>query len=68
MGGQTGWVVGSDSVADLKKAILEAVSHPQKARQFAESGRLRFDERFTREKMLQGYRRIYAEMLNGAVN
>lgn len=68
VGGHTGWVVGSDSVRDLKGAILEAVSQPQKARQFAESGRLRFDERFTREKMLQSYRRIYAEMLNGAVN
>jgi L-malate glycosyltransferase len=61
---RTGWVVDSDSVLDLKKAILEAASHPQKARHFAESGRLRFDERFTRDKMLQSYRRIYTEMLS----
>ena len=63
--GRTGWVVPSDSVRDLEDAILEAASHPQKALQFAESGRLRFDERFTREKMLQSYRGIYRELLNG---
>jgi glycosyltransferase involved in cell wall biosynthesis len=62
---RTGWVVASDCVRNLEGAILEAASHPQKARQFAESGRLRFHERFTREKMLQSYRGIYRELLNG---
>jgi len=61
--GMTGWVVASDSVRDLKNAILEAVFHPQKAKYFADSGRLRFDERFTLEKMLGGYRRVYSEMM-----
>ena len=68
VGGHTGWVVGSDSVQDLKGAIFEAASHRQKARQFAEAGGRRFNEKFTIQKMLQSYRRIYSEMLNGAVN
>ena len=63
IGGRTGWVFASDSVRDLEEAILEAASHPQKARQFADSARQRFDEKFTLERMLEGYRRIYSEMI-----
>jgi glycosyltransferase involved in cell wall biosynthesis len=62
--GLTGWVVASDSVQDLKNAVVEAAFHPEKARQFSDFGRRRFDEKFTLEKMLCGYRRIYSEMMN----
>lgn len=61
--GLTGWVVASDSVQDLKNAILEAASNPGKAIQFSDSGRRRFNEKFTLEKMLQNYNSIYKEML-----
>ncbi len=64
IGGQTGWVVPSGSVQDLASAILDAASHPQKAFEFGEAGRKRFEENFTREKMLQSYRMIYSELLN----
>ena len=63
IGGMTGWVVASDSVQDLKGAILAAACRPQKARQFADSGRRRFDEQFTSGKMLADYRRVYSEMV-----
>ncbi len=63
LGGRTGWVVPSDSASDLEKAILEAASIPGKTRQLAEAGRRRFEEKFTLDKMLESYRRIYAEML-----
>jgi glycosyltransferase involved in cell wall biosynthesis len=62
IGGLTGWVVPSDSVHDLKNAVVEAASHPRKAKRFADSGRRRFEEKFTMEKMLDSYRKIYKEM------
>ncbi len=61
--GLTGWVVASDSVPDLKNAILEAASHPDKAMQFSDSGRQRFNREFTLDKMLRSYRNAYIEML-----
>lgn len=63
LGGRTGWVVPSDSASDLKNAILEAASGSGRTRQFAQAGRSRFEEKFTLDKMLANYRRIYAEML-----
>ena len=63
VGEQTGWVVASDSIKELTGAISDAVSHPQKSLEFGEAGRRRFEEKFTREKMLQSYRMIYTEMM-----
>lgn len=61
--GVTGLVVPSDCVQNLTNAILEMASHPLKARQFADSARRMFHEKFTLEKMLCGYRRVYGEMM-----
>jgi len=65
IGGQTGWVVASGSIKELTGAILNAVSHPRKSLEFGEAARRRFEEKFTLEKMLQSYRMIYHELLNG---
>ncbi|MEN6484435.1 MAG: glycosyltransferase [Syntrophobacteraceae bacterium] len=63
VGGQTGWVVSSDSVEELTDAILDAAMHPDKTADFGEAARKRFQERFTRESMLGNYRAIYCELL-----
>ena len=63
IGEQTGWVVASGSIKELTSAILDAVSHPRKSLELGEAARSRFEEKFTREKMLQSYRMIYRELL-----
>ncbi len=63
-GGQTGWVVASGSVEELTSAILDAAACPRKAFEFGGAGQKRYEEKFTREKMLQSYRMIYGELLN----
>ena len=60
---QTGWVVPSGSVDDLTAAILDAVGKPSKRRAFADAGKRRFEERFTFEKMIENYRKLYENML-----
>lgn len=61
--GRTGWVVPSDSVADLTAAILDAIGNPAKRAEYAEAGRQRFEECFTFDRMIENYCRIYSEML-----
>lgn len=61
--GETGWVVPSDDIASLTKAILDATD-PVKRSSFGEAGRRRFQERFTFDGMMGEYRRIYYEMAN----
>ena len=63
-GGQTGWVVASVSVEELTSVILDAAACPRKAFEFGGAGQKRYEEKFTREKMLQSYRMIYGELLN----
>ena len=68
VGGQTGWVVASDSVSELTGAILDACLHAQTASNFGKAGQKRFEENFSRELMLERYRSIYTQMLNGVHN
>jgi glycosyltransferase involved in cell wall biosynthesis len=60
---KTGWIVSSNSVKELSAAILDAATHPDKAKRFAAAGRHRFEEKFAFKKMIDRYRRIYLEML-----
>jgi glycosyltransferase involved in cell wall biosynthesis len=60
---ETGWVVPSDSVQELSRAIMDAASDSRTAAQFGEAGRRRFEERFSYQKMIDSYRSIYSEMI-----
>jgi L-malate glycosyltransferase len=62
--GYTGWVVPSDSADDLTAAILEALKDVSKRQQFATAGRRRFEERFTFDRMIDGYRQQYGTLLS----
>ncbi len=62
--GYTGWVVPSDSADDLTAAILEAVKDLSKRQQFATAGQRRFEERFTFDRMIDGYRQQYGTLLS----
>lgn len=60
---ETGWVVASDSVEDMTRAILESIRDGPKRTRFAQAGKRRFDERFTLERMIEAYRRSYLDLL-----
>jgi glycosyltransferase involved in cell wall biosynthesis len=62
--GYTGWVVPSDSADDLTAAILEALKDVSKRQQFATAGQRRFEERFTFDRMIDGYRQQYGTLLS----
>jgi glycosyltransferase involved in cell wall biosynthesis len=62
--GYTGWVVPSHSADDLTAAILEAVKDVSKRQQFATAGQRRFEERFTFDRMIDGYRQQYGTLLS----
>lgn len=59
-----GWVVPSDSADDLTAAILEAIKDVSKRQQFATAGQRRFEERFTFDRMIDGYRQQYGTLLS----
>ena len=61
--GETGWVIPSDSVKDLSMVLLEASSDAQKAASLGDAGRRRFEDDFGYQKMIDGYRTVYSEML-----
>jgi glycosyltransferase involved in cell wall biosynthesis len=61
--GETGWVIPSDSVKDLSMVLLEASSDAQKAASLGDAGRRRFEDNFGYQKMIDGYRTVYSEML-----
>ena len=60
--GQTGLVVPSDCVQNLTNAILKWPPIHKKPDNLPIL-RVMFHERFTLEKMLYGYRRVYREMM-----
>jgi len=60
---ETGWIIPSGSVECLVSAILEAVKNSDKRKMLGEAGKRRFKERFTFDRMIHGYRKIYGEMI-----
>jgi len=60
---KTGWVIPSGSVDGLSSAILEAVNNPGKRQKFAESAKRCFECRFTFDRMIYSYRKIYRKMI-----
>jgi glycosyltransferase involved in cell wall biosynthesis len=61
--GETGWVVPSDDVGALSAALTEAMADAPLRQRRAAAGRLRFEEIFRFETMLDHYRGLYREML-----
>jgi glycosyltransferase involved in cell wall biosynthesis len=61
---ETGWVVPSNSVEALTAAILESANDAAKRRRFAEAGKHRFENRFTFERMIENYRKMYRSLLS----
>jgi glycosyltransferase involved in cell wall biosynthesis len=61
--GETGWVVPSGAVDALTAALMEAVGDPQLRRRLAQAGRRRYEECFTFEKMMAGYRQLYHSLM-----
>jgi len=61
--GQTGWVVPSGDVGALSAALAQSAADSALRQQRATAGKLRFDERFRFETMLDQYRELYRELL-----
>ena len=62
---KTGWVIPSRDTEQLTKVIIEAATNPQLANQYAAAGKQRFEEEFTFDRMIEDYRKVYYEMMNG---
>lgn len=60
---ETGWVVPSNQVEGLVSVFLDAFNDPAQRARFAQAGKLRYEERFRFDKMIESYRRIYREMM-----
>lgn len=63
--GRTGWVVPSDAVDALTRAIVEAATDSGERQRRAAAGVRRFEQTFSFDGMLEHYRRIYAELAGG---
>lgn len=59
----SGWVVPSDSVDELTKAMIEVVTQQNKANAYAKAGYRRYEKYFTFNIMMDNYRKIYQQML-----
>jgi glycosyltransferase involved in cell wall biosynthesis len=59
IGGESGWVVPSNSVDALSAAILDSVRDAQKRRKIAAAGQRRFEDHFAFDRMIENYRHQY---------
>ena len=57
--GVTGLLVPPANARALAKAMHELASQPERMESMGKAGLLRFESRFTREKMVRGYREVY---------
>ena len=62
--GESGWVVPSNSVDALAAAIRESASNPRKRRETAAAGKLRFENHFSYDRMIENYRKQYQMLLS----
>lgn len=63
--GDTGWAVPSDSLGMLTEAVLNAARDGAKRRRLGMAGRERFESQFTFDRMIEGYRCCYRELMAG---
>lgn len=63
--GVTGYVVDPGSVVHLASAVQHLLADPARARAFGEAGRRRALERFTIERMVAGYDRVWRDVVEG---
>lgn len=63
---ETGWVVPSNATEVLAAAILEAADSPARCDDLARAGRRRLEERFTFDRMIASYRRLYCAMISSS--
>jgi glycosyltransferase involved in cell wall biosynthesis len=61
--GVSGFVVESDSVAELVGALQELISHPEMASQRAEAARKKFANKFSFDAMISAYDELYRELV-----
>ncbi len=61
--GESGWVVPSNSVAELTAAIVESASNEQKRQRIAAAGKRRFENQFAFDRMIDNYRKQYRTLL-----
>ena len=64
--GQTGTLVAPDDPPALAAAIVDLLCDADKARRFAEAGRLRVETLFSAERMAQEYNALYLRLLDNA--
>lgn len=62
--GETGWVVPSDSSQELTAVLVDAATNPEKTARRGAGGQRRFLVKFTFDRMMENYRRIYAQELS----
>jgi sugar transferase (PEP-CTERM/EpsH1 system associated) len=62
--GSSGWVVPSDDVEALARAIGEAVAQPELRQRYGDAAKARCEGRFTMATMLDAYRTLYRQMLD----
>lgn len=63
--GETGWVVPSGAVENLTEAILDAARDASKRSRIGAAGRMRFEERFAFDRMIESYRERYRALIAG---
>lgn len=63
--GETGWVVPSDDRAAMGRAIAAAAADAAGRARRGDAARRRFESRFAMPRMLDAYRAIYRDLLDG---
>ncbi|WP_045048054.1 glycosyltransferase family 4 protein [Rouxiella chamberiensis] len=61
----TGLVVPPDDPKALRVAMDRIWSNPEEAQRFGEASKIRFDQLFTAEKMVEQYAQIYERLISG---
>ena len=61
--GATGWLVPPTDAGALARALLDAMSDPDRLRRFGEAGRARVESQFTPGGLVDAYARLWAGVL-----
>jgi glycosyltransferase involved in cell wall biosynthesis len=61
--GETGLLAAPGDTAGIARAVERLLADPSWAASLASAGRQRVDERFTAERMVEGYLRMYSSMI-----
>ncbi len=63
LNGETGFLVPPRNPDALARAIGELLHNPQKAKEMGRRGRMRFEEKFTRKKMISEIEALYQSLI-----